>query len=36
MKTEVENNGSGKLTLFKPPGYIYKLSKSQAKNTQKQ
>lgn len=36
MKTEAENNGSGKLTIFKPPGYIYKLSRGQAKNAQKQ
>lgn len=35
MKSETENNVSPKLTIFKPPQYIYKLSKVQLKNNQK-
>ncbi len=32
MKTDQENSTPAKLTIFKPPRYIYKLSKGQKKN----
>lgn len=36
MKSEAENSGSLKLTIFKPPQYIYKLCRAQSKNNRKQ
>lgn len=36
MKSEAENSGSLKLTIFKPPQYIYQLCKGQCKNNKKQ
>lgn len=36
MKSEAENTNNLKLTIFKPPQFIYKLCRAQSKNNKKQ